>query len=123
MRKMGSIVLLSLAASLVHGQESIAPAQRGSEMDREHTQWIDSVMRAILTVKPGATRKDLLRVFAEEGGLSTRTHRKYVYKQCPYIKVDVEFIPMGNGGNGSTEMPEDKISTISRPYLEYFIGD
>jgi len=108
---------------MVPAQESIRPAQRGSEIDLEHTKWIDSVMRSILTVKPGATRKDLLRVFTEEGGLSTRTHRAYAYKHCPYIKVDVEFAPVGNEDNGFTEMPEDKISTISRPYLEYRIAD
>jgi hypothetical protein len=80
-------------------------------------------MRSILTVKPGATRRDLLKVFTDEGGLSTRTHRKYVHKQCPYIKVDVQFAPAGDEGNGFTEMPEDKIITISRPYLEYSIAD
>jgi hypothetical protein len=123
MRKIGSIVLLLLAASTVLGQENIRPAQRGSEIDLEHTKWLDSVMRSILTVKPGATRKDLLRVFAEEGGLSTRTHRTYVYKRCPYIKVDVEFVPVGNEDNGFTEMPEDRIGALSRPYLQYSVMD
>jgi hypothetical protein len=119
---MGSIVLLLLAASMVLGQESIRPAQRGSEIDWEHTKWIDSVMRSILTIKPGAARKDLLRIFAEEGGLSTRNHRTYAYKQCPYIKVDVEFASVGSNDK-YTDMPEDKIVTISRPYLEYNIWD
>jgi hypothetical protein len=105
------------------GQESAKRAQRGSEVDREHTEWVDSVMRSIQTIKPGATRKDLLRLFTEGGGVSTRNHRTFVYKQCPYIKVDVEFAPVGNEDNGFTELPDDQISTISRPYLEYFIGD
>jgi hypothetical protein len=37
------------------------------------------------------TRSDLLKVFATEGGLSWSTQRTYVYRQCPYIKVDVKF--------------------------------
>ena len=120
MRKISSILLLLLAAAIVSSaQKNINPAQRSSEVDLEHTKWIDSVMSSILTIKPGATRKDLLRVFTEEGGLSTRTQRTYVYKRCPYIKVDVRFAPVGDEDNGFTEMPEDKVITISRPYLQY----
>jgi hypothetical protein len=57
------------------------------------------------------TRSDLLRVFTVEGGLSGRTHRTYVLKQCPIIKVDVEFSISGNEA-------EDRITQISKPYLE-----
>jgi hypothetical protein len=122
MQRIASIVLLLLAASMVLGQEIAKPAQRGSEVDREHTEWIDSVMRSIQTIKPGATRKDLLRLFMEEGGFY-RNHRTYAYKQCPYIKVDVDFAPAERKSNGLKEMPQDKISAISRPYLDYFITD
>ena len=124
MSKRGLVVLLLFAASVVLGQEGIGPVQRCFETDQEHTQWIDTVMRSILTIKPGMTRKDLFKVFKEEGGLSWRTQRKYVYKECPYIKVDVEFTPVGNEDNPrAEEMPEDKITSISRPYLEYSITD
>src|SRR5208282_2435447 len=64
---------------------------RGQEIDREHTQWIDNVLRWTLTIKPEMTRKELLEVFTEEGGISARTQRTYVLRRCPYIKVDVEF--------------------------------
>jgi hypothetical protein len=123
MRKIGSIVLLWLAASMALGQDSMRPAQHKSDIDLEHTKWVESVMRSIFTIKPGATRKDLLRVFTEEGGLSTRTQRTYVYKRCRYIKVDVEFAPVGDLEEGSIEMPADKITTISRPYLDYDVLD
>jgi hypothetical protein len=102
---------------MVLGQESVKSAQPGSEIDREHTEWIESVMTSIRTIKPGATRTDLLKVFTEEGEFY---HRTYAYKQCVYIKVDVEFAPVGNE---NTETPEDKISAIFRPYLDYSITD
>jgi len=123
MRKIGSVVLLLLAASMVLVQESATPAPRGSAIAEEHTRWIDSVLRSILTIKPGVTRKDLLKVFTVEGGMYQRNHRKYVYKECPYIKVDVEFTPVGNEDKQVSEMPEDKVTAISRPYLEYGITD
>jgi len=124
MRKIGPTLLLLLATAIASsGQKSINPAQSPSEIDLAHTKWIDSVMSSILTIKPGAARKDLLRVFKEEGGLSTRTRRTYVYKGCPYIKVDVKFAPLGNEDDEFTEMPEDKVITVSRPYLEYSVTD
>jgi hypothetical protein len=88
-------------------------------VDQEHTQWVASVVAWTVDIKPGMTRKDLLNVFTMEGGLSTRTQRTYVLKQCPIIKVDVEFLATVNKRDQVAEMPEDKIIKISRPYLEY----
>jgi hypothetical protein len=122
MRKISPILLLLLATAIVPAQTSI-PGLGSSEIDVEHAKWIDSVMRSIRTIKSGATRKDLLTIFAEEGGRSTRAHRTYAYKQCPYIKVDVEFVPVGKQDRPFSEMPEDKVITISRPYLEYSVTD
>jgi hypothetical protein len=104
----------------VPAQEAIDARGRG-QIDEEHTNWIDHVMRSISTVKPGMTRKDLFTVLTTEGGLSTRTRRTYVYKRCPYIKIDVEFSPGDNDTNPDalTENSEDRILKISRPYLEY----
>jgi hypothetical protein len=123
MRKISPILLLLVATAIVSSAQRSIPGRQSSEMDVEHTKWIDGVMRSILTIKPGATRKDLLTIFTEGGGISSRTHRKYVYKQCPYIKVDVEFAPIGKQDQPFIEMPEDKVITISRPYLEYGIFD
>jgi hypothetical protein len=123
MRKISPILLLLLATATAPAQKSINVAHTSSEIDVEQTKWIDGVISSILAVKPGATRKDLLTIFTEEGGISSRTHRKYVYKQCPYIKVDVEFAPIGKQDQPFIEMPEDKVITISRPYLEYGIFD
>jgi len=87
--------------------------------DTEHTQWVSSVLRWADDIKPGMTREDLLRACTVEGGLSTRTHRTYVLKGCPYIKIDVQFLPVGKEQDGLAESPNDKILKISKPYLEY----
>src|SRR3954471_2433706 len=61
-----------------------------------HTdEWITSVLKEIQTIRPGMTRTELLTVFTTEGGLSTGLARTYVYRGCPYIKVDVTFDPVG----------------------------
>ena len=89
----------------------------------EHTEWIAKSLKEIESVKVGMTRLDLLRVFKEEGGLSNRTQRRYVYRDCSYIKVDVEFEPVGEPENKLSQSPRDKITKISRPFLEWSIVD
>lgn len=110
-----AIVLMLTATSL-------APKQ-APETNEEHTKWIASVMDSIETIKPGMTREDLSMVFTTEGGLSSRLRRTYVYKQCPYVKVTVEFEAGANPDDHLTEMPEDRIVKISMPFLQYSVTD
>jgi len=116
MSRITAILVLGLMAIALAGQN--APAPPRSRFDQNHTQWISGALRSMQTIKPGMTRADLLKVFTEEGGLSTAAQRTYVYQECPYIKVDVKFdAPMHQ------ELPTDKIVEISRPYLEWSIMD
>jgi hypothetical protein len=89
-----------------------------SEIDQEHTKWIAGALQSMQTIKVSMTRADLLKVFTTEGGLSTSSWRTYVYRQCPYIKVDVKF-----EAPSREELPTDKIVEISRPYLNWTIAD
>jgi hypothetical protein len=81
------------------------------------------------TIKPGMTREALLKVFTTEGGLSTGLQRTFVSRDCPFFKVDVEFQAVGRSnrdGNGRVSLVEssqDVILKISRPYLQFSIGD
>lgn len=112
--------LLMFTVIGVLAQEVAIDGQPELKIDQEHTQWIQRVMNSISTIKPGMTRKDLSRFFTTEGGLSTRSEHRYVYKHCQNIKVDVQFSPIDKEADGS---PDDKIVKISNPYLEYSIFD
>ncbi|PYS25702.1 MAG: hypothetical protein DMF72_00765 [Acidobacteria bacterium] len=92
-------------------------------MPREnHNDWLARSLSEIQTVKVGMKRRDLLRLFTTEGGFSSRTSRKYVYKGSPYIKVDIQFQPAGATGNPRENL-DDEIVQISKPYLEYSVSD
>ena len=110
----GLVTLISAAA--------ILPSPESRRPD-EHKEWIAKSLKEIETIKVGMTRDDLLKVFKEEGGISTRTWRRYVYRDCEYIKVDVEFEPVGEPANKTTQNPRDKIIKISKPFLEWTISD
>ena len=108
----------------VSGEDSASCPSYPSIID--HTQWIVTSLREMQTIKVGMTRMDLLKVFKEEGGLSTVSSRTYAYKHCPYIKVDAEFEPTGppdSSGRRSIESSQDKIIRISKPFLDWPTND
>jgi hypothetical protein len=120
----------AIAATVILTVGSGASVGSGAtDRPSEHVTWVGEVLRQTATVTVGMSRRDLLKVFQGEGGLSTGLSRTYVYRGCPYIKVDVEFEPVGrpardtSGRVTGVESPNDVIRTISRPYLGWTIGD
>ena len=102
---------------------SQAPAFADSESCPEHVEWVAKVMEKMETIKLGDTRKNLLRVFTTEGGISTDLERTYVSQDCPLFKVDVKFHAIGQPERGSggevtmVESDDDIVIALSRPYL------
>jgi hypothetical protein len=94
-----------------------------SDSKESHMDWIANSLKQMQTIKVGMSREELLEVFKEEGGISTRTRRRYVYRECPYIKMDVEFEAIEAKEDKTTEYRSDKIVKISKPYLEWSIID
>jgi hypothetical protein len=91
--------------------------------------WLAHALEKMETIKPGMTREDLLRVFTTEGGLSTGLHRTFVSRDCHYFKVDGDFNAIGRPDRdreGRATLQEDSrdiIVKVSRPYLQFGIGD
>ena len=123
--RMSTAALMALC--LIINTTSVA--EELSSVTREHTEWVAESLREMETVRVGMTRAELLRVFATEGGLSTGLRRTYVYSECPYIKVDVEFEPVGRSAQDTEgrvtiiESDEDLIRQISKPYLDWSAAD
>jgi hypothetical protein len=126
MSKFTSMIIASLFVLLL--TISILPAQ-SSQKSQSQTEWIASSLKEMQKIKVGMTRADLLKVFTTEGGLSTGLNRTYVYRGCSYIKVDVEFEPVGRPARDTegrvtlVEANEDVIKRISKPYLEWMVVD
>ena len=101
--------------------------QKASSQD--HVAWVSETLVRMHTIKAGMTRNDLLKVFTTEGGIYTRLQRKFVSRDCPYFKVDVEFSAVGSlnrdrdGRPAFEEDPRDVILKISKPYLEFSVMD
>ncbi len=105
-------------------QIAVDSVPNSPDLQRERTLWVTKALWEIEKIHPGMQRKDLLKVFTVEGGLSTRFQRTYVYRGCPYIKVDVRFKAGSEQKPGTFQEPEDDIIvSISRPYLAWGISD
>jgi hypothetical protein len=104
-------------------REALEAGGKLSRAGAGHTEWVAGALREMQAIKPGMTREDLLKVFREEGGVSSRTAQRYVYRECPYIKVDVTFEAVGAQDDKLTKSPKDRIAGISRPFLEWSIED
>jgi hypothetical protein len=94
-----------------------------SVADTNLAKQISEILTECQKIKPGMTRAELPKVFTTEGGISSATHRTFVYRGCPYIKVDVDFNLSDPKQKALEELPTDTISKISKPYLEWSIID
>jgi hypothetical protein len=108
---------------------AFSPSPVGAQSPGEHAAWVADELIRMQTIEPGMTRAELLEVFTTEGGISTGLRRRFVSKNCPYFKVDVEFRPVGRparDADGRVTLVEDErdiIVTISQPYLQFSVKD
>ena len=85
----------------------------------DHVAWVQSSMTEMAAVKVGMTRADVERVFTTEGGISTPAQKTYIYRSCPYFKVDDDVEFSATGGQQAGEDPHDRVVKISAPYLAW----
>jgi hypothetical protein len=121
MRKL-TLVAATVAALAYALTPSASPARDDAEAAKR-IEWVEKSLKEMQTVKAGMTRGDLLKVFTEEGGPSTRTQQTYAYRGCQYFKVDVRFEPVGARAATAPYPPGDKIVNISKPYLDWGVAD
>ncbi len=95
----------------------------GANHDEALTSKTADILAECAQIKPGTTRAALMRVFVEEGGLSTPQHRTFAHRSCPYIKVDVEFKLAGANAPPVEERSTDAVAKISKPYFAWSIAD
>lgn len=118
---MKSLVLVVLVAMFLAGFLVNSSGQTGGQ--DSHVRWVETALKDMESIRSGMTREELLRVFTTEGGISSPSERRYVYKSCPLFKVQVEFQTRTSTGGQAIESPDDVIIKISKPFLERTIID
>jgi hypothetical protein len=123
---LGLILIVSIGASR---SARFAHSAKQERCSQDHQAWVTYALEKMETFKPGMTREELLKVFTTEGGLSTGLNRRFVSRDSPYFKVDVEFKAVGRLDRDSDgrvtleEGPRDIIAKISQPFLQFSITE
>lgn len=86
----------------------------------DHCDTIRDALARIHSLKTGDSRAMLEENFELDGGLQFPGKSVYVFKKCNFIKINVEFTAEAQQ---TDLLAADKISKISRPYLEYPFRD
>ncbi|MDP9269341.1 MAG: hypothetical protein M3P27_13600 [Acidobacteriota bacterium] len=113
------LLLIPLQASLTQN----GPAKGCG--DPAACKLIEQAIEDAKSLKVGMYRSDVERQFRADGGMTFMArgepgteHARYVYKRCPNIKVNVDLAAEVNH-SGVRPSPVDRITKISKPYLEY----
>jgi hypothetical protein len=110
-------------------QVHTAPQASAQSSAQDHVAWVAQALKHMQTIRVGMTRADLLKIFTTEGGTGSGLQRKFVSRDCPYFKVDVEFTAVGrpnrdkDGRVTLVEGSRDIIVKISKPYLQFSVMD
>jgi hypothetical protein len=91
----------------------------------DHLAWVEQCLKDFASLKPGMTRKEVESKFPQDGGLQTVSPVRYTHPACPCFKIDVEFDfkrDQADQGRAITGA-DDKVTRVSRPYLERPISD
>jgi hypothetical protein len=89
----------------------------------QHLEWLRSC-EADANAIAGHSRRELLAIFAEEGGFMEMGQRNYFHRRCSALKVHATFRPAGDGRSHlRAESPLDVVSQATVYVDPYFVFD
>ena len=91
----------------------------------EGEKWVVQCLRDFKFIKPGMTRQEIMRKFPMDGGMQTVSPVRFLHPGCSYFKVDVSFSFERNQKDQNRAIlgKDDKVTEVSKPYIEYPITD
>jgi hypothetical protein len=94
------------------------PQQSIDENQSPGCKMVQDALRESRAIKVGMTRRDLQEHWRLDGGTSIREESRYVYLKCEYIRVDLKF-KLAEPVHAMEDLPDDTVTEVSRPYLDY----
>ena len=89
--------------------------------EQQQCSLLGDALRDYEQIKAARTRRDVMKYFAPEGGMQFPGKTRYVHPMCGYLHVDVEFELVKP--SEVSPLPEDKVTEISKLYVDYSIKD
>jgi hypothetical protein len=91
-----------------------------SEADKDCTYWVQTCLRDFESIKVGMTRDEIKGKFPLDGGVQSVSPVRFTHPACAYFKIDVEFDFKRNAADQNRAIwgKEDKVTKVSKPYIE-----
>ncbi|HMD39165.1 MAG TPA: hypothetical protein VKH15_07780 [Candidatus Acidoferrum sp.] len=112
MKTLLALVLLAFTVAMLP-----APSKVGRQRQNDLCPEIKEVLDDFGKIRNGMTRRDLDKLFTEDGGISVRPQTRYLSRRCNYIKAEVHF-KLVQAIDSTEFSPNDIIIEVSKPYLE-----
>jgi hypothetical protein len=88
-----------------------------------YKRWLKDRISEIRSITAGTTRRELNKILRQNGGVSAIDAAAYSHIECPVLKVQIKFELVSDGHPKSVFSENDKVKTMSMPYLGFFICD
>jgi hypothetical protein len=97
------------------------PADKASN----YKKWLKDRVSEIQSITPGTTRMEANKILRQNGGLFTPSSITYSHKECDVLKVKIEFelAPDETEHKGFYLNENDKVKSVSIPYLGFYNTD
>jgi hypothetical protein len=107
---------LKLSLILLVAGLSLAGQDTGRQSQDSGCEVVVQALKDSQEIKNGNVRWEVERKFERDGGGQFPTSTRYVYKQCHYLHLDVEFDPKAVPGRLFS--PEDVVARTSKLYVD-----
>jgi len=90
-----------------------------------YKKWLKDRVLEIQSITPGTTRKQVNQILYQNGGLFIPSSITYSHKKCDVLKVEIEFelAPDETEHKGFYLNENDKVKSVSTPYLGFYNTD
>jgi hypothetical protein len=96
-----------------------------AKLKQERTAWVAKCLTDFQSIKVGMTRGEVEKKLRIDGGLQSFSRVRYIHFECEYFKIDIEFDVKRDEKDQGRAMvsPEDKVTKVSRPYIDFPVAD
>jgi hypothetical protein len=102
---------------------SCAAQQPSSTQQTSNQDQLETLIKEAISIvgnlKEGSIRAEVERDFMLDGGLQSRGTSRYMLKKCRFIKIEVTFSKDERSGTWIDGSPNDIVTSVTKPYLEY----
>jgi hypothetical protein len=88
-----------------------------------YKKWLQERVLEIQSITTGTTRREVSKILRQNGGFSPLNASVYSHIECEVLKVRIEFELMSEKFTGFPLNENDKVKSVSMPYLGLFTSD